>query len=58
MYFRQLASNLEKGDYVDKLQEKLDDKMNILGDLSRTLLEEYEDLVGFQILKPRIFDSC
>ena len=44
LYFRQLASNLEKGDYVDKLQEKLDDKMNILGDLSRTLLEEYEDL--------------
>jgi hypothetical protein len=44
LYFRQLASNLEKVDYVDQLQEKLDDKMNILGDLSRTLSEEYDDL--------------
>lgn len=44
LYFRRLASILEKEDYVDQLRDKLDDKKNTLGDLSRSLSEEYEDL--------------
>ena len=57
LYFRQLASSLEKEDYVYQLRDKLDDKKNILRDLSRSLSEEYEGLKKLYDLNDDIIEE-